>query len=469
MAKFEQQKNEIERITKLSLKLLVRDSQATDANGEKGKALAHARELVEKHKVVAILGAVNSHATMAVQDYVESLNGPNTVLITSSSTNTAITAEPNNWTFRNNLSDQKLTKGLAKRMYGEGLKKVAVFYHNGVWGQGASQDFKEEFTELGGEVLYQKPLSKEEIHFGGEMLEIESKNITAICIFAGDFSKYKILKAKMKNSWTKALPVFTIGLPHRLEEAGGQFMKNLTAATSYTDRPINSRVETAKNILDKSLDEDIPPWSRLHLNFNSARAMESMEILLQAIAATKSTDPAVIRDTIRKTTFQGINYEIKFNPVTGDLMHMAPFYLEHHKNEWHDLNNLWTYQGPILHLMGIALLALFTYFISYHFLKLNAKHCLLIAVLPVMVLLKQSESSISISETLGNLSQILTWCTSIVTLLMLASQVIGRVMELKNKQAQSKTQVNVPLDDQTTYDTDVSEALMTPQLLPRSA
>ncbi|MDH5564994.1 MAG: ABC transporter substrate-binding protein, partial [Nitrospirota bacterium] len=220
-AKFNELKNEVEKVTGLQLRLIAKDSHGKDTAEERDKALTHAHELVEHHQAVAILGAVNSHATIEIQKYVETLTGPNTILITSSSTKTSITDHPNTWTFRNNLSDQKLTEGLAHYMHQKGLTTAAIFYKEGVWGEGAFQDFHNAYKRLGGTVLFEKSFAKEEYNYQEEMLDLGAKGVQAIGIFAGDFSKYKILKAKLNNPQTKNLPAFTIGLPHRLEEASG--------------------------------------------------------------------------------------------------------------------------------------------------------------------------------------------------------------------------------------------------------
>jgi branched-chain amino acid transport system substrate-binding protein len=436
-AKFEERKNEISKLTGFHLDLLIRDSQAKDSKGERERALGNARDLVENHKVVAILGAVNSHATMAVQKYIESLSKDNTILITSSSTNTNITKNHNNWTFRNNLSDQKLTKGVAKHIYKKDLRKVAVFYRDNAWGKGAFKDFETSFSLLGGEIPYSRGLGKQENDFKREVAEIADGGAQAICIFAGDFSKYKILKAKIENSRIAHLPVFTIGLPHRLVEAGKKFTDNLTSVTSFYDDPHSELIAHAKGILESSLDEDIPPWSRLHLNFNSARAMESMEILLQAIQNAKSTNPATIRDEIRKIKFKGLNYDISFNPKTGDLVHKTPFYLNRY-GEWVDLNDPQTYLKPIGLLVGICLLAILVYLISSGILQLRARQSVFFAALPLTYLLYQSSPLISIGGTLSVASEILEMCGSIVSAIMFGIEIMARLGELKQNRTTTR-------------------------------
>ena len=70
-AVFAEMKEEVSNTTGHPLELLVRDSTATGSETEPQRALSHARDLVENHHVIAILGAVNSGATIAIQGYID--------------------------------------------------------------------------------------------------------------------------------------------------------------------------------------------------------------------------------------------------------------------------------------------------------------------------------------------------------------------------------------------------------------
>lgn len=419
-AKFEEMKDEVSKSTGFRIELLVRDSTSKDSEGEKKKALRHARELVEKHGVIVILGAVNSHATIPIQKYIESLTTHNSILITSSSTNTSITDKKNDWTFRNNLSNSKLTIGLAKYIYEEkGISSLAIFYFDNVWGKGAFQDFKNAFK---GNIVYSEAISKNTTNFENQIAQIADKKAQGLCIFAGDISKGSILEAKKENSATQFLPVFTIGLPHRLIELGEEYLHNLTAVSSFYDDPNKSSIKYAKEILWKHFRTLPKP----ELNFNSARAMESMEILLKAIRKVKSNDTTAIRDEIRKMQYEGLNYQIRFDQQTGDLIYSKPFFLNHY-GKWLDLSNWHVFVRPIILFFVFFLLFIISYLISSRKFGFSRPQSLLIASLLTTTLLYIGDSKhwISVGETLSKISNLSTSFSSLITIISLALSVYG--------------------------------------------
>ena len=419
-AKFKEMKSDIEDSTNIRLELLVRDSTPTDSQGEAEMALSHAKNLVEKHGVLAILGAVNSHATLAIQQYIESLKGPQAILITSSSTKSSITDKgKNQWTFRNNLSDRKLTQGMAKRMFKkDGISKVAVFYYDNTWGRGAYKDFAESFTKLGGEIVHRESVLGNQQNFESAIAHIADKETQAICIFAGDLSKYYILKTRHSNPRTKDLPVYTIGLPHRLLEKGKEYIKNVTGVSSFYDDPHRNSIQLAKEVLTKYL----PPWPSPDLNFNSARAMESMKILLSAIRIVKKADPIAVRNTIRDGEFDGLHYPISFDPMSGDLNYgneadEGPFFLKHY-GQWLDLSDRSVYVYPVVILVAIGLVFGLVYLVAFSKLHLPTHNALFLAGLPATILLMVAEhyELISVGERLSQSNDVLTWCGAIVTI-----------------------------------------------------
>jgi ABC-type branched-subunit amino acid transport system substrate-binding protein len=421
-AKFKAMKDDVSDATGFKVELIQKNSYAPNAKAEEEKALKSAKELVEKHGVVAILGAVNSNATIVVQEYIESLKTNNAILITSSSTNTAITDKDNNWTFRNNLSDKKLTASIASHITKKDISKIAVFYHEGTWGTGAYNDFKGAFK---GNIVYSQAVHAKKKDFTNELMRAIDNGAQGINIFAGDNTKTFIISAANRNPSTSNLPIFTIGLPHRLEQIGEETLKNVTAVSSFYNDKRNQSIQLADKILKES-------YGLAHLNFNSARAMESTEILLTAIINTKSSDAAILRDYIRKTKHQGLNYDIEFNLKSGDLLEKEPTFLNYHgsmnfNGRWVNLGDLKEYISPAIITFGIIAICALVYLLLNRHLKYPKRMSILITTLTLSIAFFIGEYY-SIT-TIGN---ILSGITSFSKFFGGSSFVLTLAMELRS-------------------------------------
>ena len=404
-AAFEDMKEYVEGKTGYRLELLIRDSSATETEETKVKALRLARELVEKDGVVAILGAVYSSSTLAIRQYIESLEENNAVLITSSSTHRDITIEPNNWTFRNNISDYKNTKSLAEYVKEKGIKKVGVFYANNVWGEGVLKDFKDNFNS-NGSIIFSEAVERDRKRFKDTITYFVEKEVEAIFMFLWDDHKYHILLDKFDLKSAQSLPVFTIGIPHRLSKNDREVLKGLTAVSAFYDDPKSGAIKKAKEKLQRynSIDDE--------LNFNSSRAMESTWLLMNAIVAAGSDDAAAIRDEVRNTEYEGMNYKIEFDKSTGDLLREESFFLNYY-GKWLNLNDNKVFYSPIailvMSILSIGVIFIFT----SRYTKLSRDICFFLSALPATVIFYFGNSSgfllIGIGETLETVDTVFSY------------------------------------------------------------
>lgn len=428
-AKFESMKEDVERGMELRLELVEADSSATESETEADRALAIAKDMVENKGVIAILGAVNSSATLKIRDYVERSVPGRVILITSSSTNTRITAADNNWTFRNNLSDSKLTSQLAHYIYDRGIENLAVFFYDNEWGRGAYQDFERAYRGRNGKIIYPYAIPEGTRRFEDAIARLaDHKDVEGLCIFAGDIAKESIFQAKLAEPRTSDMPAFTIGIPHRLLNYDQKAIRQLTAVSSYYDEPDSPTIQTAKKML----------WNQFHdlhitMNFNSARAIESTELLLNAIrqvgrrAVKAIPDVQAIRDEIRSTSLRGFSYNIEFDPKTGDLKHATPYFLNHY-GQWLDLSNPRVYITPILTISAIVLVFVLTYCGTAKMCAFLPRQSLFASALPATFLLwiANSKHWISIGQHLSDVSEIVTWCGAIVTVGLFMTEVLNR-------------------------------------------
>ena len=225
------------------------------------------------------------------------------------------------------------------------------------------------------------------------------------------------------HSAARGLPTFTIGLPHRLTEIGEEYLEGLTAVSSFYDDPNSSILKHNREILKKHFPFD-------ELNFSSARAMESMEILLSVIRKVGSADATAVRDEIRNGSYTGLNYQIQFDSETGDLTHATPFFLNHY-GRWLDLTNPAIFVRPTVILVGTLVLFVIVYVVCARMLRLPWRFAALVAVLPLTLLLYVADSAnwTSIGETLSKATRFCMWfgaVATVVTFILNSVELWGR-------------------------------------------
>src|SRR5690242_6479022 len=122
-----------------------------DDGSDKTRAPTAAMQLVGQ-KVPAILGALASGSTLAASDVTI---GADTVLISGASTSPAIsTLADNSTVWRTCPSDALQGHLLAERAKAKGFTSAAIIWIPGPYGQGLSDAFATNFTQMGGTVVF---------------------------------------------------------------------------------------------------------------------------------------------------------------------------------------------------------------------------------------------------------------------------------------------------------------------------
>jgi branched-chain amino acid transport system substrate-binding protein len=127
-----------------------------DDDARPEQAIAVAAELRADVRVVAVIGHVNSGATIAAAEiYNDAENG---LLQISPASSAPAVSDAGAWTFRVCPSDLQHGPALAQWTYANlGLRRAAVLYANDEYGRGVLESFSNAFAEAGGEVVARDP------------------------------------------------------------------------------------------------------------------------------------------------------------------------------------------------------------------------------------------------------------------------------------------------------------------------
>jgi branched-chain amino acid transport system substrate-binding protein len=157
------------------VKVLYEDDKSTTQ-----EASQKVRQLIDRDKVVAVLGEVASSRTIAGGLIANTSKVP---LVTPSSTAVEVT-QGRDWVFRVCFTDEQQGK-VAARFVRNDLKraKAAVFYAaQDTYSSGLARSFRDEFKKLGGEVVLDKGYQKGESNFRTYLSELKGANPDVIFV-----------------------------------------------------------------------------------------------------------------------------------------------------------------------------------------------------------------------------------------------------------------------------------------------
>jgi branched-chain amino acid transport system substrate-binding protein len=149
-----------------------------DDEGKPEKAVAAAQKLIQRDKVIAILGPLWSSPTLAVAPIAEKNK---VILLTSGASSPKITYA-GDYIFRNEISDEYGARESAKLYFNAGFKRIAVIYVNNDYGVGVKDVTTKIYKELGGEITAVETFEQDEKDFHTQLLKIKKSHPEAILI-----------------------------------------------------------------------------------------------------------------------------------------------------------------------------------------------------------------------------------------------------------------------------------------------
>ncbi len=135
-----------------------------DDRGDSQHAIEVAHELRDDSRVVAVVGHINSSATLAAATVYNDARGGVVALSPTASSPEVTHAGP--WTFRVSPSDLAYGPALAKWTLAQGPRRAAILYANDEYGRGVSASFAAAFRRDGGQVVAQDPYLTETLAEG---------------------------------------------------------------------------------------------------------------------------------------------------------------------------------------------------------------------------------------------------------------------------------------------------------------
>jgi branched-chain amino acid transport system substrate-binding protein len=280
------------------IELVIEDGQCKPAN-----TVSAAEKLIQRDKVVGLIGAFCSSATAAIMPVAQSSKIP---LITGVSSAANLTEKGNPWFFRATETDALLAKSFAKILVNKlKLKKVAYIGVNDDFGRGSVDEFEKQMSALGATTVMKEYFEHGTTDYYTLLTKLKSSGADGAFVSAETQDGSTLVKQEAELGLSTK--VFGVG-----SWATADFMQLAGPAANgiYAAVPYASTMKTPKNEAFVKAYQD---QYKAAPGKYSAAGYNTLNILVAAIARAQSTDPDKIREALLKTDYEGPNGHFRFD------------------------------------------------------------------------------------------------------------------------------------------------------------
>ena len=286
---------------------------AEDDAGDPKQATAVAQKMCDS-KVVAVVGHLQSGTTIPASDIYAKCGIP---MITASATNPDLTKPGHKNVFRLIANDNQLGEAVAVYAAQNGVKNVAIVDDRTAFGQGLAVVFKAAADKNGMQVVANEFTTDKATDFMAILTAIKAKKPDAI-LFGGLDAQAGPMLRQMGQLGLDNVKLFggdaicTEKLPEL--SSNSKTVENVICATG------GSSVQKMDGGPDwlKGYEAKYPKQFQIY----SPYAYDAARVLIEAMKAADSTDPAVYLPKLAATNFKGLTGEISFTDK-GELQKPA--------------------------------------------------------------------------------------------------------------------------------------------------
>jgi branched-chain amino acid transport system substrate-binding protein len=289
------------------IELLVEDGKADPA-----ESLNAAEKLLDRDKVPVLIGAWASSATLAIMPVVQRYEVP---LIVETSTSEKITESGNPWVFRissnSKIDADALQPYLVKTLK---VKKVAFMAANNDFGRAVVTNWTRVLKPEGGEVVaaeYHKP---GETNFAPTLTKIKNSGADSIVITSDSRTLSNIVKQSYELGMGNLTRIVTSGFPAEtiVELAGKEAAEGVLVQNYFAPHAPPPTMAKAYAAFAESYKKHHPEQTH-GVDANVAAGYDAVRIAAAAVAEANSTEPAKIRDALKRIKFEGLTGTLQFD------------------------------------------------------------------------------------------------------------------------------------------------------------
>ncbi|SAL26909.1 ABC transporter substrate-binding protein [Caballeronia telluris] len=263
-----------------------------EAKNERGVQIA--QELINKEKVVAVVGYINTGVALASQRFFQEAKVP---VFNNVATGTIITRQfddqPDNYVFRNAAPDRIqapmiVEEAITKR----GFKKVAILADSTNYGQLGREDLEKALSAKGVKPVAVEKFNIKDVDMTAQLLKAKEAGAEAVLTYGIGPELAQIANGMAKLGWKVPLVgSWTLSMANYIDNAGANGEGARMPQTFIQEANTAKR----KTFIDAYLKEFKPKNDRIDSPVSAAQGYDSIYLLAAAITQAGSTEGAKVR------------------------------------------------------------------------------------------------------------------------------------------------------------------------------
>ena len=263
-----------------------------EAKPERGVQIA--QELINKEKVVATVGYINTGVALASQRFYQDAKIP---VMNNVATGSIITKQfadqPENYIFRNSANDQIQSHMIVKEAVdNRKFKKVAILADSTNYGQLGREDLEKALAEKGLKAVAIEKYNIKDVDMTAQLLKAKQAGAEVVLTYGIGPELAQIANGMEKLGWKVPLiGSWTLSMANFIDNAG----KNGNGARMPQTFIQDPNTPKRKAFIDAYIKAYHPPGDRMPSPVSAAQGYDSIYLLAAAIKQAGSTDGTKVK------------------------------------------------------------------------------------------------------------------------------------------------------------------------------
>ena len=278
-----------------------------DDEGKNERGVQIAQELINKEKVTAVVGYINTGVALASQRFFQDAKIPvmNNVA-TGSVITTQFKDQPDNYIFRNSANDSIQAPMIVEEaITRRGFKKVAILADSTNYGQLGREDLEKALAAKGIKPVAVEKFNIKDVDMTAQLLKAKEAGADAILTYGIGPELAQIANGMTKLGWkVPMVGSWTLSMANYIDNAGpgGEGARMPQTFIQQADTP------KRKAFIDAYLKTFKPKNNRMDSPVSAAQGYDSIFLLAAAMKQANSTDGPKIREALENlnTKIEGV-------------------------------------------------------------------------------------------------------------------------------------------------------------------
>ena len=278
-----------------------------DDEGKNERGVQIAQELINKEKVTAVVGYINTGVALASQRFFQDAKIPvmNNVA-TGSVITTQFKDQPDNYIFRNSANDSIQAPMIVEEaITRRGFKKVAILADSTNYGQLGREDLEKALAAKGIKPVAVEKFNIKDVDMTAQLLKAKEAGADAILTYGIGPELAQIANGMTKLGWkVPMVGSWTLSMANYIDNAGpgGEGARMPQTFIQQADTP------KRKAFIDAYLKTFKPKNNRMDSPVSAAQGYDSIFLLAAAMKQANSTEGPKIREALENlnTKIEGV-------------------------------------------------------------------------------------------------------------------------------------------------------------------